>query len=105
LTGLEGEPGIAYSYILAKGGLYLRAKNENLSVTVNIADVEVRGLAPDQREYRANHGKHTALFARAAIAKFMTKPDIERYMAITWEGLAYWLREPKQEAGAESCQL
>jgi len=35
-----------------------------------------------------------------AIAKFMTKPDIEQYMAITWEGLAYWLREPKQEAGA-----
>jgi len=46
LTGLEGEPGIAYSYILAKGGLYLRAKNEKLSSPVNIADVEVRGLAP-----------------------------------------------------------
>jgi len=99
LTGLEGEPGIAYSYILAKGGLYLRAKNENLSVTVNIADVEVRGLAPISESIVLIHGKIPRYLLELAIAKFMTKPDIEQYMAITWEGLAYWLREPKQEAG------
>jgi PRTRC genetic system protein A len=100
LTGLEGEPGIAYSYILAKGGLYLRAKNENLSVTVNIADAEVRGLAPISESIELIHGKIPRYLLELAIAKFMTKPDIEQYMAITWEGLAYWLREPKQEAGA-----
>jgi len=100
LTGLEGEPGIAYSYILAKGGLYLRAKNENLSVTVNIADVEVRGLAPISENIELIHGKIPRYLLDLAVAKFMTKPDIEQYMAITWEGLAYWLREPKQEAGA-----
>jgi len=29
LTGLEGEPGVFYDYILAVNGLYLRAKNLN----------------------------------------------------------------------------
>ena len=30
LTGIEGEPGVFYDYILAAGGVYLRAKNAHL---------------------------------------------------------------------------
>ena len=99
LTGLEGEPGVFYSYIMAANGLYLRAKNEHLSVTMNIADVEVRGLAPICESIELIHGKIPQYLLDLAVAKFMLKPDIEQYMAITFEGLAYWLREPKQEAG------
>ncbi|MDD4874613.1 MAG: hypothetical protein PHE15_06555 [Dehalococcoidales bacterium] len=99
LTGLQGESGVFYSYIMAANGLYLRAKNEHLSVTMNIADVEVRGLAPICESIELIHGKIPQYLLDLAVAKFMLKPDIEQYMAITFEGLAYWLREPKQEAG------
>jgi PRTRC genetic system protein A len=99
LNRLDGESGVFYSYIMAAGGLYLRAKNEHLSVTVNIADGEVRGLAPICEDIDLIHGKIPQYLLDLAISKFMLKPDIEQYMAITWEGLAYWLREPSQEAG------
>ena len=97
--GLTGEPGIAYDYLLGRNGLFIRAKNEHLSVTVNIADAEVRGLAPICEDIDLIHGKIPQYLLDLAISKFMLKPDIEQYMAITWEGLAYWLREPSQEAG------
>lgn len=97
--GPQGEPGVFYNYLLGADGLYLRAKNENLSVTVNIAEVEIRGLAPISESIELTHGKIPQYLLDLAIARFMTKPDIEQYMAITWEGLAYWLREPPQEGG------
>jgi PRTRC genetic system protein A len=98
LTGLEGEPGVFYNYILAADGLYLRAKNENLSVTVNIADAEVRGLAPICEDIELTHGKIPIHLLELALSLLCINPDIEKYLAITWEG-EYHLREPPQEAG------
>ena len=52
LTGLEGEAGIYYNYILATDGLYIRAKNDKLAATVCIASQEVRGLVPLAEDIR-----------------------------------------------------
>ena len=57
LTGIEGEPGVFYDYILAAGGIYLRAKNSQLAVTVCIASQEIRGLSPLNEDIRLLHGK------------------------------------------------
>ena len=99
LTGLEGEPGVFYNYILAADGLYLRAKNGHLAVTVNIADAEVRGLAPIAGEITLSHGKIPLYLLNLALSMLIVNADIEKYLAITWEG-EYRLKEPMQEAGA-----
>ena len=39
LTGIEGEPGVFYSYILSAGGVYLQAQNRFLAATVCITPV------------------------------------------------------------------
>jgi hypothetical protein len=44
-TGIEGEPGVFYDYILAAGGIYLRAKNSQLAVTVCIAAQEIKATS------------------------------------------------------------
>jgi len=98
LTGLEGEPGIAYSYILASNGLFLRAKNDHLAVTVCIAEQEVRGLAPMNEDIQFVHGKIPRYLLDMALSILMANPDKEKYVAITWDG-EYSIHEPHQEAG------
>ena len=68
LTGLEGEPGVFYNYILAVNGLYLRAKNPQLEVTVCIAPQVVRGLAPLKEEIQLLHGKIPLYFLNLALS-------------------------------------
>jgi hypothetical protein len=86
LTGLEGEPGVFYDYILAGNGLYLRAKNAHLAATVCIASQEIRGLAPLKEEIQLLHGKIPLYFFHLALSILCLKPDIEQYMAVTWQG-------------------
>jgi hypothetical protein len=95
LTGLEGEPGVFYNYILAADGLYLRAKNTQLAVTVCIAPQEIRGLAPLKEEIRLPHGKIPLYFLNMALSILCLKPDIEQYLAVTWQG-NYSLNVPSQ---------
>ncbi len=101
LTGLEGEAGVFYSYILAADGLYLRAKNPQLAVSVCIAAQEVRGLAPLKEEIQLLHGKIPLYFLNLALSILCIKPDIEQYMAITWQG-NYSLNVPSQVQTAGS---
>jgi hypothetical protein len=98
LTGLQGEPGIAYNYILAADGLYISAKNDRLAATVCIASQEVRGLAPLAEEITLVHGKIPLRLLELALSLLCVHPDTEKYLAITWEG-EYRLKEPPQEAG------
>jgi hypothetical protein len=95
LIGLEGEPGIFYNYILAADGLYLRAKNHQLAVTVCLAPQEVRGLAPLYQEIQLLHGKIPLYFLNRALSILCVKPDIEQYLAVTWQG-NYSLNVPSQ---------
>ena len=60
LTGIEGEQGVFYDYILAAGGVYLRAKKPQLAATVCIAAREIRGLAPLKEDILLLQGKITS---------------------------------------------
>ncbi len=95
MTGLEGEPGVFYDYILAADGLYLRAKNAQLTATVCLAPQEIRGLAPLQEEIQLLHGKIPLYFLKLALSILCLKPDIEQYLAVTWQG-NYSLTVPSQ---------
>ena len=95
LTGLEGEPGVFYDYIMAAGGLYLRAKNNQLAVTVCIAPQEIRGLAALYEEILLLHCKIPLHFLNLALSILCIKPDIEQYLAVTWQG-NYSLNVPSQ---------
>ena len=95
LTGLEGEPGVFYDYIMAGNGLYLRAKNPHLAATVCIAHQEIRGLAALKEEIQLLHGKIPLYFLKLALSMLCLKPDIEQYLAVTWQG-NYSLTVPSQ---------
>jgi hypothetical protein len=96
--GLQGEPGIFYSYIMASNGLFIRSKNDFLSVTVCLALQEIRGLAPLQEEIWFLHGKPSLHLLELALSVLCMTPDCEKYIAIVWEG-EYKLKETTLEAG------
>jgi len=95
LTGLGGEAGVFYDYIMAGNGLYLRANNHQLAVTVCIAAQKIRGLAPLKEEIQLLHGKIPLYFLNLALSILCIKPDIEQYLAVTWQG-NYSLNVPSQ---------
>ncbi|MDO9333784.1 MAG: hypothetical protein Q7T57_04605, partial [Dehalococcoidales bacterium] len=95
LTGLEGEPGVFYNYVLAANGLFLKAKNAHLAATVCIAPQLVRGLAPMEENIQLLHGKIPTELLSLALSVLCIKPDIEQYLAIIWnEG--YTIKIPTQ---------
>ena len=96
LTGLQGEEGVFFNYILAGNGLFIRAENDHLAATVCIAPVEVRGLAPLEHSIQLLHGRIPMYFVELALSVLLTKPDIEQYVALTWQG-SYSLGVPSQE--------
>jgi hypothetical protein len=100
-TGIEGEPGVFYDYIMAAGGVYLKAQNGRLKATVCIAPCEIRGLAPLKEDIQLLKGKIPLYLLNLALSVLMAKPDIEQYLAIIWEG-AYSLKTPSQQATAIS---
>ena len=87
VTGIEGEPGVFYSYILAAGGVYLRAQNAQLAATVCIAPCEIRGVAPLNEDIQFLKGKIPLHLLNLALSVLIAKPDIEMYLAITWDGI------------------
>jgi len=101
LTGLEGEPGVFYNYILAADGLFIQARNTHLAATVCIAPAEVRGLAPLEESIQLLHGKIPMYFLNLALSVLCIKPDIEQYLALTWQG-NYSLSVPTQSQTAAS---
>ena len=100
-TSTEGEPGVFYDYILAAGGVYLRAKNAHLVATVCITPGEIRGLAPLNKNIQFVHSKIPLYLLNLALSLLIAKPDIEQYLAITWEG-AYSLKIAAQQGTAVS---
>jgi hypothetical protein len=101
VTGIEGEPGVFYSYVLAAGGVYLSAQNQFLAATVCIAPCEIRGLAPLNDDIQLIHGKIPLHLLNLALSVLIAKPDIEQYLAITWEN-GYRIKTPSQQATAVS---
>ncbi len=101
LTALEGEPGVFYNYIMAADGLFLQAKNAHLAATVCIAPAQVRGLAPLEESIQLLHGKIPLYILKKALSLLCIKPDIEQYLAVTWQG-NYSLGIPPQSQTAAS---
>jgi len=101
LTGLQGDPGVFYNYILAANGLFVRARNDHLAATVCIASQGVRGLAPLEEQVELLHGKIPMYFLNLALSVLCIKPDIEQYLAVTWRG-NYSLSIPTQSQTAVS---
>ena len=85
-SGPQGESGVFYDYIMAGNGLFLRAKNAHLAVTVCIAPQEVRGLAPLEESIQLLHGKIPMFFLELALSVLCTRLAIEQYLAVTWQG-------------------
>lgn len=100
--GLKGDPGLFYDYVMAGNGLFLKAKNAHLAATVCIAEQMVRGLAPLETTVQLIHGKIPLRFLNLALSMFCIKPDIEQYLAITWQGSSYSLNVPSQKQSAAS---
>ena len=100
-AGIEGKQGVFYNYILAAGGVYLRAQNQFLTATIYIAPCEIRGLAPLKEDIELLHGKIPLYLLNLALSVLIVKPDIEQYLAITWEN-GYRIKTPSQQATAVS---
>ena len=100
-AGIEGEPGVFYDYILASGGIYLRAQNQFLAATVCITPGEIRGLAPLKEDIELLHGKIPLYLLNLALSVLIVKRDIEQYLAITWES-GYTVKITSQQATAAS---
>ena len=95
--GLQGESGIFYDYIMASDGLYIRAMNDLMSVTMNIAHVQVRGLAPLKEEIIFRHGKLPSYLLNLALSIISETPETEQYVAIVWCKNSYAVRKPEQD--------
>ena len=92
-AGIEGEPGVFYDYILAAGGLYLRARTAHLAAMVCIAPCEIRGLATLKEDIQLLKGKIPLHLLNLALSILTVNPEIEQYLAITWEN-GYRVKTP-----------
>ena len=96
--GLAGEPGLYYDYILAGNGVFIQARSPLLQATVQIADVEVRGLQPMAAGVELINGKIPYYLYNLALSALFIDRCRERYLAVTWEN-GYRLRDTSFEAG------
>lgn len=94
---LTGEPGSFYNYILGKDGLYIRAENPLIRATICIAPCEVRGLEKVEEEVLIKPGSVPRILYELALSVLYAKPDLEQYLAVTWDGAKYHLSRPAQE--------
>jgi hypothetical protein len=86
---------------MAAGGVYLRAQNAHLAATVCIAPCGIRGLAPLNEDIQLLHGRIPLYLLNLALSILIAKPDIEQYLAITWEN-GYNVKIPSQQGTAVS---
>ena len=105
LDGLHGEGGLPYDYILAANGLFVRAEKLGpggaplLRATVQVAEAQVRGLAPIQERLELPQGKAPELCWHTFLAVAAQRAPNEVYGAVCWRDGAYHLVVPEQEAG------
>ena len=102
--GLEGEPGLAYDYILAGNGIFVRALKLTrtgetlLRATVLVAEAEVRGLVPLSPRLELPQGEVPWALWLAALRMAQLRWPDELYLAIRWNAGGYRLEIPEQEA-------
>ena len=82
LTGLEGEPGIFYNYIMAANGLFIEAENKLMEVRIPIAYCDIRGLAPLSMKFVLTYGSIPQRFFDLSLDMFLSDITREHYIAI-----------------------
>lgn len=97
---LEGEEGIAYSYILAADGLWIHASrrfgNGYLGGSVLVGPAEVRGLSPWPSNEGLNlpYGRIPGKLWDEVIAEFKAEPRLEHYVGIAAADRGPWVGPP-----------
>jgi hypothetical protein len=102
-SGLVGEPGLYYDYIMAANGVFIRAENRFISATVCVGDALVRGLKPMRTLVTLKRGKIPWRIYHLAISTLMADPLREHYLAVVWTD-EYHLVHPEQIGTEVSCQ-
>jgi PRTRC genetic system protein A len=94
-TGLAGESGAFYDYILGSNGLFIRAENRHIKALVCVAPAEVRGLLPVDERVELLHGKIPRILYDLSLSVLMVEVLRERYLAVVWNG-GYHIGYPRQ---------
>ena len=101
--GPRGDSGRAYDYIMAGNGLFVRAEKLGqggaplLRATVQVAETQVRGLAPLVESMVFPQGKPPEFHWHAFLAMAKERPSVEAYAAVVGRDGAYHLAVPEQE--------
>jgi PRTRC genetic system protein A len=104
IHGQSAGLGDAYTYTVAKDGVYLSAENEHFSATIQIAECDIRGLKPVEPGIILEHGKIPAVLFELALSIFLADITKEHYLAITWHDGEYHLITVDQEEKSSSVQ-
>lgn len=82
-SGLVGEKGVYFDYILGSNGLFIETENKNISVCIPVANCEVRGLSPVDTRVSLTFGSIPQHFFDLAMETFLSDPLNEYYVAIS----------------------
>lgn len=94
-TGIAGDKGRFYDYVLAGNGLFLEVEGKFLSARIPIAKVEIRGIPPLEPYVVLHHGKIPYHLWERGLELMYYNPHIEQYVVFTYEN-GYMLRRPPQ---------
>ena len=101
-TGLAGDHGIGYDYVLGTGGVYVQSRSAHLVARVLVASAWIRGLAPVAEKLTLPHGPISASLFELGLLWFQEAPHTERFFAVRWDGDAYRLVVPEQTGTTSS---
>lgn len=94
-SGLTGERGAAYDYVLAGNGVWVEAEGELMAARIQVADGQVRGLPELDQQVKLRHGMIPAYLFDLALNVMLAAPDRETYAGIIWTD-RYQLYVPEQ---------
>ena len=99
-TGLEGQQGIGYDYILAGNGLHVQAGSDTLIARFCQLATIVKGLPPVDRKIKLPNGRIPSAIFEEGLRWMIDDQDTERMFYIRWTGSRYQVRIPTQQGGA-----
>lgn len=102
-SGLDGERGTCYDYLLAANGLFIETGNKLLTVRVPLAYCTLLGLAPMETKVTMRYGRIPQHLFDRAMDEFLVDTHQERYVAVVWDN-GYKIYDPEQkqsEGGVE----
>ena len=101
-SGLRGERGEYYDYVVAGNGVFIEAEGDLMAARIPISRMAIRGLAELTPKVVLRHGPIPVVLLHRAISEMMLDPGNELYAALSWGPLGYELRFPAQLGEASS---